>query len=137
MRSASLITIAGAAVAAAGTLNGASVVSIGASQHVDTVLAYSPRHDAAARTSMAAADPIAARNCVDAGTCDESPSAKLESSTHCICYSDADAITARSGSSNDTSSGPPRELTGGAIPQQMQASMAGLLGFFIMSLVML
>ncbi|KHO01872.1 uncharacterized protein MAM_00873 [Metarhizium album ARSEF 1941] len=29
------------------------------------------------------------------------------------------------------------ELTGGAIPQQMQASMAGLLGFCIMGLVML
>jgi hypothetical protein len=31
----------------------------------------------------------------------------------------------------------PPKLTGGAIPQQMQASMAGLLGFFIMCLVML
>ncbi|KAK9446065.1 uncharacterized protein VB005_01179 [Metarhizium brunneum] len=29
------------------------------------------------------------------------------------------------------------EVTGGAIPQQMQASMAGLLGFCIMGLVML
>ncbi|OAQ73173.1 hypothetical protein VFPPC_12937 [Pochonia chlamydosporia 170] len=29
------------------------------------------------------------------------------------------------------------QLTGGAIPQQMQASMAGLLGFCIMGLVML
>ncbi|KAK2597966.1 hypothetical protein QQS21_005882 [Conoideocrella luteorostrata] len=31
----------------------------------------------------------------------------------------------------------PAEVTGGAIPQQMQASMAGLLGFCIMGLVML
>ncbi|TWU78829.1 hypothetical protein ED733_007423 [Metarhizium rileyi] len=37
---------------------------------------------------------------------------------------------------NTTTSRTP-ELTGGAIPQQMQASMAGLLGFCIMGLVML
>lgn len=37
----------------------------------------------------------------------------------------------------DTTDSEPAEVTGGALPQPMKASAAGLLGFFIMSLVML
>jgi hypothetical protein len=37
----------------------------------------------------------------------------------------------------DTTDSDPAEVTGGALPQPMKASAAGLLGFFIMSLVML
>ena len=89
---------------------------------------------------MPVADPVTAYSCVDSGSCNDAPSvsevkaAPLDSTTHCICFSDANTVTARA--PNDTSDSPP-EVTGGAIPQQMQASMAGLLGFFIMCLVML
>lgn len=37
----------------------------------------------------------------------------------------------------ETTDSEPAEVTGGALPQPMKASAAGLLGFFIMSLVML
>ena len=156
MRSANIITVAGATVAAAGALNAALVPSDG-SRHINTILNYSPRLNGP-RTSASVVDRATAHSCADAGTCDdvtsvsETRAAPLESTTHCICFSDtnselhprprsikqeADSIPALAARAPNDTSAPPPEVTGGAIPQQMQASMAGLLGFFIMCLVML
>jgi hypothetical protein len=157
MRSANIITVAGATVAAAGALNTAIVPSDG-SRHINTILTYSPRLNGP-RTSASVVDRATVHSCTNAGTCDDATSvseiraAPLESTTHCICFSDAnsephpgprrpikqeaDSIPALAARAPNDTSTPPPEVTGGAIPQQMQASMAGLLGFFIMCLVML
>ncbi|KFA81905.1 hypothetical protein S40288_10639 [Stachybotrys chartarum IBT 40288] len=54
----------------------------------------------------------------------------------CVCVVNASNNNAVAGT-NDTSSQPAEVTAAGAIPQQFQSSMAGLLGFFIMCLVML
>ncbi|KAI9158563.1 hypothetical protein HJFPF1_06561 [Paramyrothecium foliicola] len=163
MRSANILTVAGAALAGAG-LAQVGVANAGpaprdVSQHINTIRTLSTRQAGAAR-SVAVAGLANAHICSDPGSCDEAQSvvkiratAPVESATHCICHASGNGehssqldnderqaanwnadIAARA--PNDTSA-PPPEVTGGALPQQMQASMAGLLGFFIMSLVML
>jgi hypothetical protein len=142
-----ITTVVAAALVAAGVADaGAANVAPAprdVSQDMNTVLAHTATRHVASLRSAARLDQAVAHGCVGFDGCDQEPSSIVEvrsvpaeeTASHCVCYPSANDMMARATAENSPAA--PPKLTGGAIPQQMQASMAGLLGFFIMCLVML
>ncbi|KAL7956282.1 hypothetical protein V8C34DRAFT_289396 [Trichoderma compactum] len=142
MHTAKLFVLAiAAATAAANSV--ATVLDTSTAQHISigTESGFSNAEDATVPV-VSASVTQASRTDVDAATTEASSSDASASTirvTRPLNFPNATSTLASSvvptKSQNTTT--PTSHVTGGAIPQQMQSSMAGLIGFCIMGLIML
>ncbi|KAH7320133.1 hypothetical protein B0I35DRAFT_408845 [Stachybotrys elegans] len=142
MRSAHVLTLAGAIAAAHAT----TVHVVPQPLAVDPIVTSKANAslDILQDTIISSSDSVAASGwsisaaCRDlALICESKAGAEIVvSSTSCSCLLNPNNKS-NAAATNESSSGPAEVTAAGAIPQQVQSSMAGLLGFFIMCLVIL
>ncbi|UKZ87807.1 uncharacterized protein TrAFT101_003581 [Trichoderma asperellum] len=148
MRSSQLFVLAAAIATAAATVfpeSATTVVGVSTTQHVfiGTESGLPNTEDATLPAVSASITPSSGWTSPETQTATESGSDDSSASTTSVTrpagFPNATTTLASSlvptKSQNTTT--PTSHVTGGAIPQQMQSSMAGLIGFCIMGLIML
>ncbi|PNP54204.1 hypothetical protein THARTR1_05411 [Trichoderma harzianum] len=139
MHTAKLFVLAiAAATAAANSV--ATVLDTSTAQHISigTESGFSSAEDATVPV-VSASVTQASRTDADAETTEASSSDASASTigvTRSLNFPNATSSSVVPTKSQNTTT-PTSHVTGGAIPQQMQSSMAGLIGFCIMGLIML
>ncbi|KAK1250474.1 hypothetical protein MKX08_010477 [Trichoderma sp. CBMAI-0020] len=148
MRSSQLFVLAGAMATAAATIfpeSATTIAGVSITQHVfvGTESGLAHTEDVAIPTVSASITPSSSLTSSKAQTATESGSDESSASTTSITrpadFPNATTTLASSlvPTKSQNSTTPTSHVTGGAIPQQMQSSMAGLIGFCIMGLIML